>query len=117
MMNALIVVLTLATATPAHADEMLMIDPISGEATFFTETALEAYLRDQGGNADGEQMHALSAEVPEISVSHPVTGETVPLADIDVASLSESDRRFLDDQLFFQRMQLDQVKQADPSIN
>jgi hypothetical protein len=116
MMSAVAGVLALTFATQTCADEMLVIDPVSGEATFVTEAASEAFLRDQQSgiaisghpiNLD-EPTSALSVDIVEVSVVHPTTGETVSLADIDVASLSEGDRRFIGDQLFFQGMQLDQ---------
>ncbi|SFR59346.1 hypothetical protein [Litoreibacter janthinus] len=128
-MNVVAAVLALTSTTLTFADEMLIIDPNSGEAVFFTESASEAYsqgLRNDDGGASATkgyrtQIYDLASDLPEggagVLVVDPITGEVVSLTDIDVSSLSDDDRRFIGDQLFFQGIGPNHASQGDLIFN
>lgn len=100
--------ITVASFSLSFADEAEVVDPTTGETVAISEVDFDALTDDQRANV----VHQLAeqgisqrgrgqarADLSEVEVTDPATGETVSLGDIDVASLSDEDRSNIGDQL------------------
>jgi hypothetical protein len=100
--------ITAASISHAFADEVEVVDPTTGLNVAISEIDFDALTEDQRADI-GDQLadqginprgHGpVPADLSEVEVTDPTTGETVTLGDIDVASLSDEDRSNIGDQL------------------
>ncbi|MEP5762650.1 MAG: hypothetical protein ABJ327_25690 [Litoreibacter sp.] len=105
---ALASTLALPFGTAASADEVLVVDPTSGETISLSDVDVSS-LSYEDRRSIGDQLAELGAapsrgglsreEIADVDVTDPTSGETVSLSDVDVSSLSDDDRQSIGDQL------------------
>ncbi|MEP5761072.1 MAG: hypothetical protein ABJ327_17505 [Litoreibacter sp.] len=94
-------------ASEDHTD-VNVVDPTSGETVALSDIDVASLndedrrsigdqLAEQGVNPDRADTH--EEELADVNVVDPTSGETVSLADVDVSSLGDDDRRSIGDQL------------------